>query len=130
MSFPSFFRRKRSVLIVEDDGMLRATMRERFEREGYAVYEAVGAQDALNLLAEKHPSVLILDLILPVKDGITLLEEVRSLGHDLPVMILSNLLGSEGLRGDAARLGAVYYNKSSTPIDTIVAEVGKLVDKR
>lgn len=122
------FKKKRSLLIVEDDGVLRAALIERFQKEGYRVYDTYRTQEALTILSEKKPAALILDLILPVKDGVTLLEEVRSLGHTLPVLILSNLLGSKGLRDDAARLNATYFNKSSATLDTIVMEVNRLVE--
>jgi DNA-binding response OmpR family regulator len=67
----------------------------------------------------------VLDLILPVEDGISLLQELRNSDCDVPVVILSNLLGSDDLRTDATRLDAEFFNKSSTSLDEIVAIVEK-----
>ncbi len=125
MSLTSFFSSKKTVLIVEDDVTLRATLEERFREGGYHVLVAGDAEEVLLLVANKHPDVLILDLILPLKDGITLLEELRSLECTVPVFLLSNLLGSGELRKDAERLGASFHNKSSTSPDDLVALVTK-----
>ncbi len=77
----------------------------------------------LAVIGVEKPDALVLDLILPIKDGISLLEELRATGYTLPVVILSNLLGSADLRADAERLDAVFYNKSATSLDTIVSKV-------
>lgn len=123
MSLTSFFAGNKTVLIVEDDVTLRNTLEERFKKENYTVHVAGDAQEVLRTIEDKKPDALILDLILPLKDGITLLEELRASGYTLPVFLLSNLLGSELLRADATRLGASFYNKSSTAPDDLVTAV-------
>lgn len=115
-----FIRHFRKILIVEDDAVLRKALAEKFKEKGYTVLEASAAQEVLSIAEKEKPHAMILDLILPVEDGISLLEELRSSGHTLPVVILSNLLGSEDLRGDAERLDAEFYNKSATSLDEIV----------
>jgi DNA-binding response OmpR family regulator len=117
------FGGKKTVLIVEDDASLRTTLQERFAKAGYRVVVAGDAREVLVSIEGEAPDALVLDLILPVKDGITLLEELRASGYSLPVFLLSNLLGSEPLRNDAIRLGASYFNKSSTNPDDLVAAV-------
>lgn len=117
------FKTKKHVLIVEDDVRLRASLREQCETAGYAVHEAGDAGSVLPLLAKQVPDIMILDLILPLQDGVTLLEEVRKAGYDFPVLILSNLLGSDDLREDAERLGAAFFNKSSVSLDDILKEI-------
>ncbi len=123
MPFPHLFGHKQSVLLVEDDATLRRSLRDKFEEQGFKVFEAGDAHDVLVLIGNEAPSAIVLDLILPLKDGISLLEELRTSGHMMPVIILSNLLGSESLRGDAERLDASFYNKSSTSLETIVEAV-------
>ena len=123
MSIPSFFNRFSKILIVEDDVTLRKTLAEKFKEKGYGVLEASAASEVQALLATEKPKAIVLDLILPAKDGVSLLEELRASGFSQPVVILSNLIGSENLRDDATRLGASYYNKSSTSLDDIVAAV-------
>jgi len=126
MKIPFFTRSNKSVLIVEDDATLRSSLREKFKDHGYAVFEAGTADEALTLLGTKKPSVFILDLILPMKDGISFLEELRKTGYTQPVIILTNLLGSEDLRADATRLNASFYNKSSVSLEEVVEAVERL----
>jgi two-component system response regulator MprA len=123
MKLSNFFRKTKKILIVEDDVTLRTSLRERFAAEGHVVFEAGDAGEVLSTIGRKEPDVLVLDLILPLKDGISLLEELRTAGHHMPVVILSNLLGSEDLRADAERLHAAFYNKSSTSLEDIVEAV-------
>ncbi len=113
--------------MVEDDVRLRESLRDVFEAKGYAVTEAGDATTVLAAIGKNVPDAMVLDLILPAKDGITLLEEMRNEGHSFPVVILSNLLGSDSLREDAERLGAVFYNKSSTSLEDIVGAVTKVI---
>ena len=96
---------------------------EKFKMKGYKVLEASVAQEVLTLIDIEKPSAMVLDLILPVQDGVSLLEEVRKQGYSFPVVILSNLLGSDNLRNDASRLNAEFYNKSSTSLDEVVTAV-------
>ena len=127
MSFKDIFVRRKKVLIVEDDAGLRSALKEKFEEKGYTVLEAGDAKEVLTMLAAESPSALVLDLILPLKDGISLLEEIRTAGNTIPVVILSNLLGSDSLRDDAKRLDAVFYNKSATTLEAIVQAVAEQV---
>lgn len=124
MSFRTLMNRYHKVLIVEDDNVLRGSLVEKFTDRGFKTLEASAAQEVLALVGSEKPSAIVLDLILPVEDGITLLEELRNAECKVPVVILSNLLGSDDLRADAARLGAEFFNKSSTTLDEVVEVVG------
>lgn len=120
MPISKFIRHFRKILIVEDDAVLRGALADKFKSRGYTVFEASAAQEVLAIVTSKKPHAIVLDLILPVEDGITLLEDLRNSGNTVPVVILSNLLGSEDLRSDATRLDAEFYNKTSTSLDEIV----------
>lgn len=127
MSLKDLLFKKKKVLIVEDDVGLRTALKEKFEEKDFSVIEVGDAKDVLTIIKDNEPSALVLDLILPLKDGISLLEEVREEGHTLAVVILSNLLGSDSLRADAERLDATFYNKSATTLEEIVTAVsGKI----
>ncbi len=127
MKLFDLFKKERKVLVVEDDVRLRESLRDVFEAKGYVVTEAGDATTVLASIGKSVPDVMVLDLILPAKDGITLLEEMRNEGYSFPVVILSNLLGSDSLREDAERLGAVFYNKSSTSLEDIAGAVSKVI---
>ncbi len=123
MSISKFIKRFKKILIVEDDAVLRSSLADKFKEKGYIVFEASAAQEVLSIVESEKPNALVLDLILPVEDGISLLEELRETGHSMPAIILSNLLGSADLRADADRLDAEFYNKTSTSLDEVVIAV-------
>ena len=117
--------RSKKVLIVEDDATLRKSLADKFTERGFEVREASASEEVFTLLGREEPHLFVLDLILPITDGISLLEELRTNGFKQPVIILTNLLGSDDLRADAARLQATFYNKSSTSLEEIVENAAK-----
>lgn len=123
MSLLGFLAPKQKILIVEDDVTLRTSLADRFKEAGFTVLEAGDAHEVLALLGREQPKAIVLDLILPVQDGISLLEELRASGYTMPVVILSNLLGTGSLHADAERLGAQFFTKSATTLDQIVEAV-------
>lgn len=119
----TLLNRFKRILIVEDDKVLRAQLVAAFKEKGYTVVEAGDAHESLAQMASSRPHAMVLDLMLPIKDGISLLDELRQAGYTLPVVILSNLLGSGDLRADAERLGATFHNKSSVSLADVVKSV-------
>jgi CheY-like chemotaxis protein len=62
------------VLVVEDDELLRTVIVDLLRIEGFAVADACNGQEALTLLRQTRPTVVVLDLLMPVMDGPTFLE--------------------------------------------------------
>lgn len=77
------------VLLVEDDPTLRAQLRAGLQEAGYAVDEADNGRDAHHLGASEAFDAVILDLGLPLLDGISVLQRWREAGLTLPVLILT-----------------------------------------
>lgn len=83
----------KKILIIEDEAPMRRILKDVFEQEGLKANEAAdGAQGLEKALAE-HPDLIILDIVMPKMDGITLLKKLRadSWGQTVPVLILTNL---------------------------------------
>ena len=77
------------VLLVEDEAVLRAQLKQMLEQAGYAVDEAGDGQAALHLGATEPYDAVVLDLGLPVLDGLTVLQRWRGQGLSVPVLILT-----------------------------------------
>lgn len=77
------------MLIAEDDQMLGQFLRRGLEADGYQVRVALDGGAAVDAFREDLPDLVILDLNLPVKNGEHVLEEVRLLNPDLPVLVLT-----------------------------------------
>jgi len=77
------------VLLVEDEAVLRSQLKQMLEQAGYAVDETGDGQAALHLGATEPYDAVVLDLGLPVLDGLTVLQRWRSQGLTMPVLILT-----------------------------------------
>lgn len=84
---------KKDILIIEDDSLLRGVLRDELERDGFAVAEAKDGKVGLEMASEKCYDLVLLDIVMPNRDGLSVLRQMRK--HDLcskvPVILLSNL---------------------------------------
>ena len=83
-----------SVLVIDDNRLVRQLVRATFEPEGYAVIEAANGQSALQLFSDRTPGVVLQDLILPDIPGVELVKQLRALPHgsDVPILAFSGFL--------------------------------------
>lgn len=79
-----------NILIVDDEDMIREGMAAFLEAEGYHVIVAKDGQEALECFSESKIHLMVLDLMMPQKDGFEVLKEMNA-NHDIPVIILSAL---------------------------------------
>lgn len=78
-----------TVLIVEDNPTVMKMLSANFEKKGDRVIESGDGRDMMELIAANSPDILILDVMLPHKDGFTLLAELREAGVSIPVLMLT-----------------------------------------
>lgn len=90
----------------------------RFEVAG----EAGTGAEAIELVADARPDLLLLDLSMPVMDGLTALPEIRRRSPETVVVVFSGF-GAVEMREDALRLGAVDYVEKGAPLDEVVARL-------
>lgn len=113
------------ILLADDDTFFQKFYQSQLTAKGYEVDIAVNGAEAMTKMHEKKPHLLILDLIMPQKDGFEVLTEISmdpSL-KDIPVLIFSTL-GQEQDVKHAMELGAKgYVNKSFFDFDTLVAKI-------
>ena len=96
-----------SVLVVDDDSDVRTLVVELLTRSGYDVSEAPNGREALKLLFDQRPDLVLLDISMPELDGWATLDRIRELS-DVPVLMLS-ALGAELEKVRALRAGADDY---------------------
>ena len=82
-------QKRRIILLVEDNDDLRGMFRTALLIAGFDVQEAADGYDALRLLDEENPALVVLDLRLPLVDGRDVLEEMRQHQHRVPVVIVT-----------------------------------------
>jgi len=77
------------VLVVDDEASVRHALERALRLEGFAVSTAAGGQEALAAVAQRPPSVIVLDVTMPDLDGVSVVRRLRAAGLDVPVCILS-----------------------------------------
>ncbi len=103
------------VLVVDDEAQVRKIVASYLSREGFRVRTAADGAEAMAELAKKRPDLVVLDLMLPGVDGLTVLRRLRASGDQVPVIVLS-ARGQESERVAGLELGADdYLAKPASP---------------
>jgi DNA-binding response OmpR family regulator len=121
-----------SILIAEDEDFLVRTLKDNLDTEGYTVYVAKNGEEAIQRIKEKKPDLILLDLLMPKKDGFYVLGEVKS-NPDwklIPVIILSNLGEDESIKRALEAGADDYFVKSQHPIQEVVEKVKDYLEGR
>ncbi|MDO8493394.1 MAG: response regulator [bacterium] len=115
------------ILIADDEKPTARAMETKFNLAGFEAKAVFDGAEALEALSKDKFDLLLLDLMMPKKDGFTVLEELKKKGNKMPIVVTSNL----GQAEDAKRvkeLGAKdYIIKSSTPIPDIINYIKKIL---
>lgn len=123
-------RKKPVLLIVEDDLLLAETMIKKFSSVGFEVELAPNGYAAIKMLESITPQVILLDILLPIKNGFDILSEIKSDSKlsEIPVIIASNL-DTEGDINKGFSLGAAdYIVKSNLSLNDLVQKVSFLMN--
>ncbi|MCX6778672.1 MAG: response regulator [Candidatus Magasanikbacteria bacterium] len=117
--------KKKILLIVEDEISLLKILQEEFSKEGFDVITAIDGVSGLDLALTKRPDLILLDLILPKMDGLSLLRELRkdSWGMDVPVIILSNLSDAEKISEASEHEVFDYLVKADWKLEDVIKKV-------
>lgn len=119
------------VLLVEDDQALLKIYSNKLRLNGFNVLMATTGDEAIRKALAEAPRIILLDVILPEKDGFLVLEELKQspVTKKIPVVILSNL-GQESDIDRGRKLGAIdYLVKSDVSLMDLVAKVKQYIKK-
>lgn len=122
---------KLKITLIEDDDVLAKVIHEELFEAGFDMSQAFDGEEGLKLVKAQRPDLVLLDLILPKKQGFEVLEELKSspVTRAIPVIILS-MLGRDDDIKKGLRLGANdYVVKSQHTISEIVDKVKNFFGK-
>ena len=91
--------RKASVLVVDDDPRILRMMQRLLELEGYRVLWASGCDSALDVFAEENPDLVLVDIMLPGMDGLTLCRHIREFSQVPIIMVTAKCNDEEKVKG-------------------------------
>ncbi len=122
---------KTTILYVEDNLENRVLVRRILMSEDYAVLEAVNAADALNILKNARPDLILMDINMPDIDGYTLTATIKAMPGFERIPILA--LTANVMRGDKEKTleaGCDGYIQKPLDIDQLIREVEKFLPRR
>lgn len=115
----------KKVMIVEDDTLLANILSEALKKENFEVIIVSDGLEALNAAEKTHPSVILLDLILPGIDGFEVLKKLKENDKtsQIPIVIISNLDSISDVKSGKALGAEKYFVKASINLNEIVKYV-------
>jgi DNA-binding NtrC family response regulator len=116
------------IMVVDDEGIVLESCRRVLEPEGYELLLAKSAEEALDALTDDTFSLILLDLKMPVHDGIYLMKTLKDRGVDVPVVVMTGYSTVETMR-EADEMGASrFLPKPFTP-DELIDTVRRVLKK-
>lgn len=120
------------ILIVEDDPILLKTLREFLSAEKFEVLCAADGEEGVRAAKSEKPDLILLDIILPKKDGYEVIKEIKSdpQVQNVPIILLTNLGGIHDVE-KALKLGATtYLIKSDYKLEEVVKKVKETLENK
>ncbi|WEG13092.1 response regulator [Pullulanibacillus sp. KACC 23026] len=112
----------KKILIVDDQFGIRILLNEIFQKIGYKTYQAANGVQALNLVQNERPDLIILDMKIPGMDGLEILKRVKKIDQTIKVIIMT-AYGELDMIQEAIDNGAITHFSKPFDIDEIIAAV-------
>ncbi len=115
----------KKVLVVDDEEVILKSLREKFIHEGFSVLAAKDGIEGLSMALREHPDIILLDIIMPRMDGISMLRQLRedTWGKNAEVIILTNLSSAEKAQAALDNKVVDYLVKTEWAIGDLVKKV-------
>lgn len=122
---------EKTVLIVEDDNLLLVTLTHQFEDAGYTVITATDGEQGVERFLSGKPDAVVMDIMMPRKDGVEMLEEIREKAPEntVPFIVLSNANDMDYVARAMGSGAIAYLLKSDRQIDSVVKLVEEKIKK-
>jgi DNA-binding response OmpR family regulator len=119
----------KKVLIVEDEQTLLKTIEFTLKDKGYEVFAAMDGEEASKLIKEKKPDIILLDILLPKKNGLEVLQDMKNDPEvaNTPVLLLTNLSDEESISQGVSMGARGYFVKSDMTLEEVAEKVAEVL---
>ncbi|MFZ2188881.1 MAG: response regulator [Candidatus Moraniibacteriota bacterium] len=118
------------ILIAEDEPTLHRALAEFLTEEGFETISAFDGEEAVVLAKSKKPDLILLDIILPKKDGYEVLDELKSDEkiQKVPIVLLTNLESAENIQKAFDKGATTYLVKSNYKLEDVVKKIKEVLE--
>ena len=119
-----------TILIAEDEKPMLKALVDKFTHEGFNVIESKNGEEALKSALQKHPNIILLDLVMPKMDGLVVLKKLREdeYGKTVPIIILTNLnMDNRIIKEVVALEPSFYLMKSEVKLEEVISKVKEIL---
>jgi len=118
---------KKTILLIEDDQMLLRLLAKSFEKVGFIVLTADNGKDGIEVASKKQPDIIVLDIILPQVDGVTVYKALQA--AKAPIVVWTNLAQKE-VEAAIGEPGIDYLAKAECSLEKLVTHIQQIVEKK
>ena len=122
----AFERKSAVLLVVEDDNDMRSLLCDEFGSEGYQLREAKDGDEALRLVLQSVPDLILTDLKIPA-GGLDYVSRLKSFAPDCPIVLMT-AFGDAKLKADALRSGATAYFDKPVRVGDLKVAIKQLLN--
>lgn len=115
------------ILIVDDQFGIRVLLKEVFEKDGYETFDASNGNQALAIIKDESPDLVLLDMKIPGMDGLEILKEIRERNLETNVIMMT-AYGELEMINAAKNLGAVAHFAKPFDIDEVKNNIRQYLD--
>ena len=117
------------ILLVEDELTLHKALKEFLEEAGFEIISAFNGEDAVALVKSSKPDLILLDIILPKKDGFEVMADLKldEKIQKVPVVLLTNLESAENIQKAFDAGATTYLVKSNYKLEDIVKKIKEIL---
>lgn len=122
----------KTLLLIEDDNILLGMYQKLLSNHGYVVHTAENGEEGLKKSQQEHPDLILLDLMMPKMNGITMLKALRrdDWGKNAKVIILTNLNPNDDILLEVIDNHPTYYLiKSNTTAEQVLGKVKEILEE-
>ncbi|HRY82726.1 MAG TPA: response regulator [Candidatus Moranbacteria bacterium] len=120
----------KKILIIEDEETLQKALTQYLREEKFETISAMDGEKGIELAVSGMPDLIILDIILPKKDGFQVLEEIKKneKTKNIPVVLLTNLESMDDIQKAFDKGATTYLVKSEYKLEDIVKKINEILN--
>jgi len=127
--------KKTKILIVEDEAVINKVYADDLRDNGFEVVTAQNGKDGLELALSEKPDLILLDILMPVMDGLTMMDKLRnasSYGKNVPIILLTNLSADEEetIQALTKNEPAYYLVKSDWDLRDVMEKIRERLNRK